>query len=161
AAALVVGVIVAHAGVARSRRGQVPSWAWLSPARSVAKQTSVGKNRRFTTGLQGQTWVGAGRSGLDLPLIVAPVLAISRAPAFLDGLDPRTCLFLLTAALLTPVYIAGLDGGGGKNNPWSRDAYGLPSFIGTRPMTTAELISAKLRAAVRPTLVTWSLVLGS
>src|SRR5262249_13152565 len=89
-----------------------------------------------------------------------PFLLMSLGPVFIDGLEPRTLLFLLSAALLTPVYIAGLAADAGrKNNPWARDQYGLASFIGTRPMTTADLIAARLRAAARTTLVTWAMVL--
>jgi hypothetical protein len=46
-----------------------------------------------------------------------------------------------------------------KNNPWSRELYAISSFAATRPMNTAEMVGAKLRAAARTTLVTWVLVI--
>jgi hypothetical protein len=47
----------------------------------------------------------------------------------------------------------------GRNNTWVREHYGLSSFAATRPVTTAALVAAKLRAAARTTVLTWGLVL--
>jgi hypothetical protein len=160
AASLLLGTIVAHLGVARARRGTVPSWGWLALGRRA--RPSLGRDGRFASARQAQSWFEWRRTGLALPMIVAPFLLISLGPVFIEGIDPPSILLLLTAALLTPVYIAGLAAGAGnKNNPWARDPNILASFIGTRPVSTAELIAAKLRAAARTTLVTWALVLAA
>jgi hypothetical protein len=46
-----------------------------------------------------------------------------------------------------------------KANPFAREAYGLSPFVATRPLTSAELIAAKLKMAALSTIVTWLLVL--
>jgi hypothetical protein len=40
-----------------------------------------------------------------------------------------------------------------------RDSYGVPPFIATRPLTSAELIAAKLKMAMWSTLAAWLVVL--
>jgi hypothetical protein len=45
-----------------------------------------------------------------------------------------------------------------RANPNARDSYGMPPFIATRPLTSAELIAAKLKAAAWSTLAAWLLV---
>jgi hypothetical protein len=56
-----------------------------------------------------------------------------------------------------PVGFAGMAGTViGKHNPWVRDFYGVPSFIASRPVTTAALVGAILRSATRATLSAWA-----
>jgi hypothetical protein len=43
-------------------------------------------------------------------------------------------------------------------NPHGRDSYGVTPFIGTRPLTSAALIAAKLKATIWGTLAAWLLV---
>src|SRR3989449_9841093 len=45
-----------------------------------------------------------------------------------------------------------------KPNPNVSDSYGVPPFIATRPLTSAELIVAKLKMAIWSTLAAWLLV---
>jgi hypothetical protein len=46
-----------------------------------------------------------------------------------------------------------------KTNPWVKDYYGLSPFVATRPMTTLDLVAAKVRAAAISVLVSWGLAL--
>ena len=46
-----------------------------------------------------------------------------------------------------------------KSNPHGGDSYGLTPFIATRPMTSAALVAAKLKATIWSALATWLLVL--
>src|SRR5437763_16905682 len=46
-----------------------------------------------------------------------------------------------------------------RPNPQVRDSYGVPPFIATRALTSAELIAAKLKMAMWSTLAAWLLVL--
>src|SRR2546425_592674 len=45
-----------------------------------------------------------------------------------------------------------------KPHPNVSDPYGVPPFIATRPLTSAELIAAKLKMAIWSTLAAWLLV---
>ena len=46
-----------------------------------------------------------------------------------------------------------------ESNPSARDSYGVSPFLATRPMTSAALIAAKLKATIWSTLLAWLLVL--
>src|SRR5207245_7951107 len=44
-------------------------------------------------------------------------------------------------------------------HPNASDSYGVPPFIATRPLTSAELIAAKLQMAMWSALAAWLLLL--
>src|SRR5207249_1700610 len=74
------------------------------------------------------------------------------APAFVFEI-----LFLAT---VTPPFMAACTAWtGSQPNPQARDSYGVPPFIATRPLTSAELVGAKLTMAMWSTLAAWLLVL--
>jgi len=80
---------------------------------------------------------------------------------FVDDHTPPALARDFVLTLGVPVLFAGMAGTVvGKHNPWVRDYYGVPSFTATRPMTTAGLVAAILRAAVRTTLLTWAIVVA-
>ncbi|HKB03343.1 MAG TPA: hypothetical protein VKD90_14055, partial [Gemmataceae bacterium] len=154
AAAVVVGVIAAYGGVARSRRGDVPE-SWLASRAAQARAP----RRAFRSMGQALAWFEWRRTSLVLPLVVMVFTPLALLALFLDdtpGIVART----LGLTFIIPVFFAGMAGGmGGKNNPWAREACGVSSFAATRPVTTAAMVVAKLRSAVWTILVTWALVL--
>jgi hypothetical protein len=49
----------------------------------------------------------------------------------------------------------------GKSNYPGRDSYGVTPFIATRPLTSASLVAAKLKAAIWSTLAAWLPILAA
>src|SRR5256886_1311129 len=102
---------------------------------------------------QAPTWVPPGLAGTRLAGAVALLGAAGTdAPAFVFEI-----LFL---ALITPPFMAACTAWTvSQPNPQVHDSYGLPPFIATRPLTSAEFIAAKLKIAMWSTLTAWLLVL--
>ena len=73
---------------------------------------------------------------------------------------PAFIVEILFCVLFTPPVIAAFAATTmSKSNPEARHAYGVSSFIATRPLTSAGLIRARLTMAMWSTLVAWLLVL--
>ncbi len=67
---------------------------------------------------------------------------------------------ILFLVLITPPFMAAFTGWTvSQPNPQVRDYYGVPPFSATRPLTSAELVAAKLKMAIWSTLAAWLLVL--
>jgi len=89
--------------------------------------------------------------GLVLPFELALLWLAKDAPAFVFEI-----LFLV---LITPPFVAAFTAWTvSKPNPHMRDSYGVPPFFATRPLTSAQLIAAKLQMAMGSTLAAWLLV---
>ncbi|HET6575996.1 MAG TPA: hypothetical protein VFG68_20515 [Fimbriiglobus sp.] len=154
--ALVVGAAAAYAGVIRARHGTVPSWDWVF---RVGRAVSIRRRERgaFASATRAQVWFECRRRGFMLPLLVVIMLPLFLLPLFLDEHDPPRLVRSLGLALAAPVFLAGMAGAAvGKHNPWARDHYSLPSFIATRPLTTTQMVAAKLRGAERTALIAWA-----
>jgi len=66
---------------------------------------------------------------------------------------------ILIGALLTPPVMAAFTAATvRKANPDARDSLGVSPFIATRPLTNAELTSAKLKATMWSTVAAWVVV---
>ncbi|HKB04900.1 MAG TPA: hypothetical protein VKD90_21935, partial [Gemmataceae bacterium] len=158
--ALAAGVVAARAGVARARRGAVASWSWLSRVGASAGRRPM-RGTRFGSAGQALAWYEWRRHGLALPLLVAVIVPLCVLSLFLEEVTPPILLRNLALALAVPVFCAGMGAGQvGRTNPWVREHYGLSSFAATRPVATAAMVGAKLRAAARTTLATWGLVVA-
>jgi hypothetical protein len=74
--------------------------------------------------------------------------------------DSTSLVFtILIGVLLTPPFMASFAAATvSKSSANSGDAYGVTPFTATRPLTNAELIAAKLKMAIRSTIVAWLLV---
>lgn len=153
-----LGLLAAWVGVARARRGVVPSWEWLSSVGASVDRLSAPR-AAFGSAGRALAWYERRRYGLALPLIVAVIVPICVLSFFLEEITPPIMARNLGLALAVPVFCAGIGGGQvGRNNTWVREHYGLSSFAATRPVSTAAMVAAKLRAAARTTLLTWGLV---
>jgi hypothetical protein len=140
-------------GVSRARRSggegaslvpRVRLARWL-PARSVS----------FRSADQAQAWFERQRNGLLLPGIVACWMLL----AFLPVSNPVDSLVFLQVNLLYFVpLIAPLVGTVlGKPAVWSR-SFQLPASLATRPVTTGQLLTAKLRMLARTVLAAYLLL---
>ncbi|MEM7588060.1 MAG: hypothetical protein AAF560_32025, partial [Acidobacteriota bacterium] len=169
---LPLAYLVARFGLARARRGDVPDWRGLFKRRGavnlrgpvdsrdpVARRESVPAARSWHSGAQAQVWLEWQRFGRSLPALVAIVLpfelillAISDATSWV--------LSTLVAVMLTPPILALFVAATVRSsNPKGRDVYELGSFVATKPLTSASLVAAKLKAAMLSALAAWLLVL--
>jgi hypothetical protein len=146
----------AHFAVARARRGEVPDW--LGPATRNARISDRGRrSARFDRPAQAQAWFEWRRHGRSLPVLVGIVLPFELALLFAAADAPALVFVILLGVLVTPPVMAGfaaatvrkIDPGG----------YGVTPFLATRPLTSAALVFAKLKMAMRSTLLAWLLVL--
>lgn len=151
---LPVAYFCACLAVARARRGVVPDWSLFS-------RTAVAQTRPpFRSSAAAQLWFEWRRNGKSLPVMVAIVLPFELFLPFITGYGSTTFIFeLLTFILLTPIAMAGFAGATvSKANPFGREVYGLTPFTATRPLTSAQLITAKLKMAMVSTLAAWVVV---
>jgi hypothetical protein len=152
--------LVARVAVARARRGDVPDWrgpfARLGPIADVLPR----RRERFRSAERAQAWFEWRRHGRTLPALVGILLPFELALLFASGNSPTFVFVILLGVLLTPPFMAVFVAPTvGKSNPYVSDSYGVTPFIATRPMTSAALIVAKLRATIWSTLAAWLLVL--
>ena len=152
--------LTARVAVARGRRGHVPDWSGL-PAR-LARLAGLPARRReaFPSSADAHAWFEWRRHGRSLPALVALLLPFELGLLFLIGETPALVFYTLAAVLVTPAFMAGFVAATvSRPNLHARDAYGLPPFIATRPVSTAALIAAPLKTTVRSALAAWALVL--
>jgi hypothetical protein len=156
---LPLAYLVARFAVTRARRGDVSDWRGMF-ARSGAK-ANVLRTRRdaFASARRAQLWFEWRRHGRSLPGTVAILLPFELALLWLGKDAPAFVDLILVIVLLTPPLMAAFAATTySKANPDVRDSYGVSAFIATRPLTSAALIAAKLKAAIRSTLAAWLLV---
>jgi hypothetical protein len=158
---LPLAYLAAWFAVARARRGDVPDWRGMSVRLSRIPDVFRQRRDHFPSPSRAQAWLEWRRHGRSLPLWVAILLPFELALLFLARDEPPAMTFYtLLGVLLTPPLMAGFVAATvSKSNPSGRDSYGVPPFIATRPLTSAALIAAKLKATLWSTLVTWLLVL--
>ncbi len=152
--------LAARFAVARARRGDVPDWR-----RAFARVTATTNDRpkqlrHFTSPVRAHTWFEWRRHGRSLPALIAILLPFELALLWTTDGVFGLVLVILLGVLFTPVFMASLVAATvRKPDPHRSDGYGVTPFIATRPLTDAQLISAKLQATMWSTLVTWLLVL--
>src|SRR6266566_4266460 len=157
---LPLAYLVARFAVARARRGDVPDWRGLS-ARSGETTNVLPRPRdHFASPGRAQVWFEWRRHGRSLPALVGLLLPFELALLWLAKDAPAFVFEILFLALITPSFMAAFTAWTvSQPNPQVRDSYGVPPFIATRPLTSAELIAAKLKMAMWSTLAAWLLVL--
>jgi len=155
---LPLAYVAACRAVARARRGEVPDWSPFTRTHSAARGRNV---RPFQSAQGAQFWFEWRRHGWSLPAMVALVLPFQLLLLFIGGYGSQSFVVkVLLFVLLTPIQMAAFAATTiSKANPFAREAYGLAPFLATRPLTSAELIAAKLKMAGLSTIVTWLLVL--
>ncbi len=155
---LPVAYVCARAAVARARRGHAPDWSLFSRG-----GTEEGARPRppFRSSGAAQLWFEWRRNGKSLPMMVAIVLPFELSLPFITGYGSTWFIFeLLIFILLTPIVMAGFAGSTvSKANPFGREVYGVTPFTATRPLTSAQLIAAKLKMAIWSTLAAWVVLL--
>ena len=149
---LPLAYLTAYFAVARARRGDVPDWsgifAWI-PAMARARSSQQGN---FQSAASAQAWFEWRRAGRSLPVWVAILLPFELALLWVAGDTPALIYSILLFVLLTPPLMASFTAATfGKSN----------TFVATRPLTSAALVAAKLKATVWSTATAWLLVLAA
>ena len=151
--------LVARAGVARARRGDVPDWA-PALARLFRMADNLPRPRApFSSPARAQAWWEWRRQGRTLPTLVAIVLPFELAILWLAQDARAFVLEILILVLITPPLLASFAPTTvSRSSPNAREAYGLTAFTATRPLTSAALIGARLTMAIWSTLAAWLIV---
>jgi hypothetical protein len=158
---LPLAYITARFALARARRGDVPDWRGKSRRREMAGPVLADRQHHFASPARAQAWFEWRRHGWSLPGLVGMLLPFELVFLFAVRHDPPALVIeALLFILLTPPFLAGFAAPTlGRSNPEARDSYGVTPFMATRPLTSAELVAARLKMAMRSTLAAWLLVL--
>ena len=152
--------LVARFAVARARRGDVPDWRGLFGRSAEIADVLSRPRDHFSSPGRAQVWFEWRRHGRSLPALVGLLLPFELALLWLAKDAPAFVFEILFLALITPPFMAACTAWTvSQANPLMRDSYGVPPFIATRPLTSAELIAAKLKMALWSTLAAWLVVL--
>jgi hypothetical protein len=155
--------LVARFAVARARRGDLPDWRGLIGVliARLGQIPAVLPSRRghFASPAGAQAWFEWRRHGRSLPALMGMLLPCELALLFIPGNTPAFVFVILLGVLLTPPLMAVFAAATVRTaNLHGRDSYGVTPFIGTRPLTSAALIAAKLKATIWSTLAAWLVV---
>lgn len=160
---LPLAYLAACAAVARARRGDVPDWREILSRLGPIANLLPRRQKDFSSVARAQAWLEWRQHGRSLPVWVAILLPFELALLFVAGSDsPSLVFWTLLGVLLTPVFMAAFTAPAAPvSDAHARDAYGLTPFLATRPLTSAALVAAKLKMALRSTLAAWLLVLAA
>ena len=153
--------LCARLAVAMARRGDVPDWRATFARLGRIANFLPRRRDRFRSAARAQLWFEWRLQGRSLPVWVAILLPFELAFLFVAGNDtPSLVAYTLFGVLFTPPLMAAFAAPRvRKSSPHLSDAYAMTPFIATRPVTSAALITAKLKMAIRSTLAAWLLVL--
>lgn len=135
--------LTARAAVRRARCGEIPDWRL---ERNAAK---LRQRAPFSSAARAQTWFEWRRHGRSLPALVAILLPFELSMLFIFRETPQIVFETLAGVLLTPPFMGAFVAATvSKSSP----------HIATRPLTTAAMIAAKLKATIWSTLAAWLLI---
>jgi len=154
--------IVGRIAVARARRGELPDWRGGFVRVAHIADALSHRREHFRSAASAQAWYEWRRYGSSLPAWVGILLPFELVLLWVAGDSTSLVFTILAGVLLTPPFVATFAAAAVSNSSSSAsDSYVVTAFIATRPLTNAELVAAKLRMAMRSTVVAWLLVLVS
>jgi hypothetical protein len=137
--------LAARSALRRARGGDVPDWRGM-----FARGGQIANVRtHFSSAARAQTWFEWRLYGRSLPALVAILLPFELGLLFLFSETPAIVFETLLAILLTPPFMAIFVSATASK----------ASFMTTRPMSNASLVTSKLKAAMWSTLAAWLPVL--
>ena len=142
--------LAARFAVARARRGDVPDWR-----RMLIRSGRTAARDPFRSASRAQTWFEWRLYGRSLPWWVAILLPFELVLLYPFRQTPELIFEVLLFVLFTPPFMAAFVAAKVS------DSYGVNSFLGTRPLTDASLIAAKMKAMIWSTLAAWMLVFAA
>src|SRR2546421_2806048 len=147
---LPLAYLVARFAVARARRGDVPDWRGLF-ARPGGHAVLIRRRDHFRSPARAQAWFEWRRHGWSLPALVSLLLPFELALLWLAK-DAEAFVFeIVFLTFITPAFMAAFPGWTGSRPQ--------PPFIATRPLSSVDLVAARLKMALWSTLTAWLLVL--
>ena len=150
--------LVARVAVARARQGEMP--VWRNSLASFAQAGESRPRRNFKSAAAAQAWFEWRRHGRSLPTWVAILLPFELVLFWGAGQSASLVFTILLGILLTPPFIATFAAAAvSGSSPNAGETAATTAFVATRPMTDAELVAAKLKMAIRSSLLAWLLVL--
>jgi hypothetical protein len=151
--------LVARYAVARARRGDVPDWSGAF-TRFARIAGSSRPREHFRSAAGAQAWFEWRLSGKSLPVWVAIILPFDLLLFWVAGTSTVLVIELLLGVVFLPIIIATFAAATvSKPSVNVSDSYGLPPFLATRPLTSAQLIAAKLKTTLASTAITWLLII--
>jgi hypothetical protein len=150
--------LTARFAVGRARRGDVPDWRRLfTPLGQIGDART--RREHFPSPARAQMWFEWRQHGRSLPAMVGILLPFELALLFVFSETPIIVFETLLAVLLTPPFMASFVAATVSKSNAGSDSHGVTPFIAARPLTSASLIAAKLKATIWSTLAAWLLVL--
>ena len=157
----VIGWALGYLGVRQGRRGDAPDWEGVfEPLHRLVRRLPHHR-QPFASAAWAQTWFEWRRTGKSLPIMTGVLLLGVVLPflAFADAIDAAQTVL---SALAIPVLIAAFAGTAvSGRNRWVKDHYCIAASTATLPMSTGEMLGAKLRAAALSTLAAWALIVAA
>jgi hypothetical protein len=149
--------VAARFAVARARRGDVPDWSGAFP---VARIAAVSQRRSgFRSAASAQAWFEWRLNGKSLPVWVAIVLPFELLLLWAAGPSGVLVLEFLLIVFFTPIIMASFAAATvSKPGVNASDSYGLPPFLATRPLTNAQIVTAKLTTTLVSAALAWLLI---
>ena len=156
-AVVALAFLFAWIGVGRARRGDSPDWlrAWRSRERSTGPVREGGP---FATAMRAQAWYEWRLRGRGYVVTVL-IITLSLAGLGLLAHESQRADFALMF-LFVPALIASLWGSQMGSPGESLRSSALATFAATRPLSDADLVRAKVRAATRAAATAWAVVVG-
>ncbi|MSR06217.1 MAG: hypothetical protein EXR93_03980 [Gemmatimonadetes bacterium] len=151
--------VAGRSAVARARRGDVPDWSggftWLANLAGASRPRA-----HFESPASAQSWFEWRRNGWPLPVWVAILLPLELLLLWIAGPSISLVVVILLGAGVTPVVMATFGAlTVSKAGGTEAASYALSPFIAARPLTNAQLITAKLKMTMWSTALAWLLVL--
>jgi hypothetical protein len=147
AAQIPIAYLVARYGVARARRGDVPDWSRVFSRRR--RRSRPPPERSFRTAAHAQAWFEWRRHGRTLPSLVAMVVPVELLLLFIPGNGTAPIVFaVLFVALVTVPFLAVFA---------APALSASTAYLARRPLSSTDLIAAKLTMTVWSTLAAWLL----
>jgi hypothetical protein len=146
-----IAYFVAWYGVARARRGETPDWRRWAGSFWTRQLRSPEGSRSFGSAAHAQLWFEWQCHGPTLPSLVAMVVPVELLLLFIPGNDTAPIVFLVVfVAVLTPPFLAAFAALAMSTST---------PYMARRPLSSTDLIAAKLKMTVWSTLASWLLAI--
>jgi len=156
----VVAFVLAWRHVAHVRDGDDRRALQLESLFGWIAEATAGRGRAFENPAAAQFWFEWRSSGMVLPIVVAVQMLAAILPMSWSRRNSADDTFyILLAALAAPILMAVPIGlASSKPTFWSEEL-GVPAFIAVRPLSSADLVAIKLKAAALSTVLAWLVTL--
>ncbi len=149
----------ALAGVSRARRGDAFNWPAAQRLIQRILEWQPGRRRAFRSASHAQRWCELRRGAALAPFYVGVLLVMLTPVLFVErSFGASKWGLVLVAIFLPPMIFAFLGTTFGKPDPWSKSS--ISAFLATRPLSCADLVAAKFRAAMIASAVSCLMVVA-